>query len=101
MNNEKISPLASGIIQGLKEAIADSNGETVDGIKKSIIYQIQPKTIRQQLNMSQSQFSKTFGIPLRTLQSWEQGRRKMDLTAESYFKTIAKFPNEVKSALAN
>ena len=33
MDNEKISPLASGIIQGLKEAIADANGEPITGTK--------------------------------------------------------------------
>lgn len=100
MNNEKLSPLASGIIQGLQEAIADTNGESVDGMKKSVAYRIKPQIIRQQLQMSQSQFANAFGIPLRTLQSWEQGRRKIDVTTASYLKTIAQFPNEVQIALA-
>lgn len=101
MDNKKFSPLACGILQGLKETIADANGESVNGIKKSVVYHIQPQQIRQQLNMSQSQFAKTFGIPIRTLQGWEQGRRKIDMTTASYLRTISKFPNEVQIALNN
>ena len=101
MDNKEISPIASGIMQGLQEAIADVSGTPIDGTKKSIVYRIQPQTIRQQLNMSQSQFSKAFGIPIRTLQGWEQGTRKIDATTVSYLRTIAKFPNEVQAALAN
>ena len=101
MDNKEISPIASSIMQGLQEAIADVSGTPIDGTKKSIVYRIQPQTIRQQLNMSQSQFSKAFGIPIRTLQGWEQGTRKIDATTTSYLRTIAKFPNEVQAALAN
>ena len=101
MNNKKISFIASGIIQGLQEAIADVSGAQVIGMKKSIVYHVQPQKIRQQLNMSQSQFANAFGIPIRTLQGWEQGKRKIDTTTASYLRTIAKFPNEVQAALAN
>ena len=50
--------------------------------------------------MSQSQFSKAFGIPLRTLQCWEQGVRNLDMTAASYLRIISKLPKEVQNALA-
>ena len=100
MNTENLSPLASGIMQGLQEAIADVSGNTIDGTKKSIVYRVKPQIIRQQLNMSQSQFAKAFGIPIRTLQGWEQGR-KLDASIISYLRTIAKFPNEVQTALTD
>ena len=96
MDNEKISPLACGILQGLKEAIADADGKPVDGIKKSVVYRVQPQMIRHQ-----SQFAQAFGIPIRTLQGWEQGRRKIDMTTASYLRTISKFPNEVQVALTD
>lgn len=101
MNTENLSPLASGIIQGLQEAIADSKGESVNDIKKTVVDSIQPQTIRHQLQMSQSQFAKAFGIPLRTLQGWELGKKKLDTSIISYLRTIAKFPNEVQAALAD
>ena len=100
MDNEKISSIASGIMQGLQEAIADVSGNTIDGIKKSIVYRVQPQMIRQQLQMSQSQFANAFGIPIRTLQGWEQGKRKIDATTASYLRVIAQLPNEVQAILA-
>lgn len=88
-------------IQRLTEAISDANGETVIGTKKDVAYKVQPKKIREQLNMSQSKFASTFGIPLTTLQSWEQGRRKIDMTTASYLRTIMKIPKEVQQALSD
>lgn len=32
--------------------------------------------LRSETNLSQSKFAEYFGIPLRTVQDWEQGRRK-------------------------
>ena len=34
------------------------------------------KELRQATGMSQSQFAKYFNIPIRTIQDWEQGKRK-------------------------
>ena len=101
MANNDISPIANGIIQGLKEAIKDMEGEEISGIKKSIVYRVQPRLIREQLKMSQREFSTAFGIPLSTLQNWEQGRRKLDGTATSYLKAIMMYPEEMKTVNAN
>ena len=47
MADNDISPIANGIIQGLKGAIKDMKGEEVSGIKKSIVYRVQPRLIRE------------------------------------------------------
>lgn len=101
MKKNLFSPLANGIMQGLNEAVQDANNKNVVGIKKSTVCSVQPKKIREMLNMSQSKFASTFGIPLSTLQGWEQGYRKMDMATTSYLRTIMKFPNEVQQALAD
>ena len=36
------------------------------------------KQIREDLGMNRTEFSLYIGIPLRTLEEWEAGRRKMD-----------------------
>ena len=51
--------------------------------------------------MSQREFSTAFGIPLSTLQNWEQGRRKLDGTATSYLKAIMMYPEEMKTVNVN
>ena len=57
------------------------------------------KAIRESLSMTQKGFADTFGIPLRTLQEWEQNRRIPDFTTMSYLRVIAKKPDVVKEAL--
>ncbi len=63
--------------------------------------EIQPQEIRRELQMSQSQFSAAFGIPIATLRNWEQGRRKIDKTTAAYLRTIRRFPKEVQAALSS
>ena len=65
--SEQISPAAAAILEGLNEALADAKGEPVAGLKKTMVYRVEPKEIREQLHMSQSEFSHAFGIPISTL----------------------------------
>ena len=96
--SEKISPIAAGILEGLQEALRDVQGLPVEGMRKTIIYPVNPKEIRENLKMSQQEFASAYGIPLSTLQNWEQGRRKLDTTAVAYFKAIMRYPHEVMEA---
>ncbi|MBP2655423.1 MAG: transcriptional regulator, family [Firmicutes bacterium] len=91
------SPLAEGILEGLNEALVHSKGES-SNTRSTIIYVPNCKEIREKLNLSQSEFSKAYNIPLATLQGWEQGRRVPDATASAYLRSIAKYPNEVREA---
>lgn len=96
--DKEISFAASEILEGLNEALQDAKGEPVAGTKRGTVYKVRPKEVREHLKMSQKEFSASFGIPLNTLQNWEQGRRIPDATAISYLKTILKFPKEVLAA---
>jgi putative transcriptional regulator len=51
--------------------------------------------------MSQSEFAKTFHIPLGTLRDWEQHRREPDQAAQAYLNVIAREPDAVRRALAH
>ena len=93
-----MSIAASEILEGLNEALMDAKGISVEGIKKTVVYKVQPKEVREHLNMSQQEFSKAFGIPLATLRNWEQGRRKIDATAASYLKAILRYPKEIMAS---
>lgn len=55
--------------------------------------------LRAKLKLSQEQFAEVYGIPLRTVQSWEQGVRHPDATARAYLKTIERIPAQVRNAL--
>ncbi|ALG71110.1 XRE family transcriptional regulator [Azospirillum thiophilum] len=58
------------------------------------------KRVRRSTRLSQEAFAERFGIPLRTLQEWEQGRREPDAAVESYLRVIEKEPDIVAHALA-
>jgi len=98
---EDISPAAAAILDGLNDVLRDVHGLPVPGMRKTLVYPVKPKDIRENLNMSQQEFSRAYGIPLSTLRNWEQGRRKLDNTAIAYLKAIMKFPKEVMSAQRN
>ena len=62
---------------------------------------IDVKRIRNQARMSQAEFARAFCINPRTLQEWEQGRRKPDATTRAYLAVIAKKRKAVLEALAS
>ena len=59
------------------------------------------KRIGATAGMSQAEFARAFCINPRTLQEWEQGRRKPDATTRAYLTVIAKNREVVLDALAS
>ena len=53
------------------------------------------KHIRQQYKLSQSEFAMMLGVSTRTLQNWEQGRRKPQGAARVLLQVAAKHPQSV------
>lgn len=51
-----------------------------------------PYTIRKNLNLSQSAFAGMMGVSLRTVQDWEQGRRKPSGPAETLLRIAEQKP---------
>jgi putative transcriptional regulator len=57
------------------------------------------RALREAMDLSQSGFAKKFGLNLRTLQDWEQGRREPDQVARLYLKVVASAPETVEAAI--
>jgi putative transcriptional regulator len=90
------------LIGGLEEALADARGEPT-GVRKRVVrvpVEVDVKAIRRRLGMSQSQFARTFGFSLGTLQNWERGHRRPEGAARAFLTVIAKRPEVVVEALA-
>jgi putative transcriptional regulator len=51
-----------------------------------------PQVIRARLNLSQSAFAGLMGVSLRTVQEWEQGRRKPSGPAEALLRIAEQKP---------
>jgi putative transcriptional regulator len=91
--------LGLAIEEGLKEAIAWKRGEL-----KLQVREIEPmpparvKAIRKSVSKSPREFERRFGVPARTLEGWEQGK-KVDVAARVLLTVIEKNPNAVERAL--
>jgi putative transcriptional regulator len=57
------------------------------------------KAIRQKYSLSQQDFARLFGISVRTLQQWEQGRRFPQGPAKVLLNVIATNPEAVLNVL--
>ena len=87
------------IIDGLQGALNYVRGKSGRG-KTHIVMVPNVQRLRRSLGLSQATFAKRFGIPKRTVQDWEQGRRLPDQAARSFLKVIAQSPETVRRALA-
>lgn len=78
-------------------------GEIKSGNRKpSREYQIEPpdiKSVRGKLNVSQNEFAIMIGVSVRTLQNWEQGRRKPEGPAKALLRIASRNPRAVLDAL--
>ena len=94
MKNEDFEKLVASI----KEAKEIKAGQK----KPKRVIEIKPpdiKSVREKLNVSQSEFALMIGVSLRTLQNWEQGRRKPEGPAKALLRVAAKNPRAVLDAL--
>lgn len=79
-----MSEVGESIIKGMEEALAFAKGEKTGAIVH-IPEEINVRRIHKKLNMSQAVFANYFGVNLRTVQDWEQGRRVPTGAAKIFF----------------
>jgi putative transcriptional regulator len=88
--------------QSAKEILAHVNGQVSLPSRRIVLPdEVDVKRIRTKAGMSQAEFARAFCINPRTLQEWEQGRRKPDATTRAYLAVIAKNREAVLNALAS
>lgn len=57
------------------------------------------REMRDGLGLSQSEFARSFGLSLRSLQEWEQARRLPETAVLTYLRVIQRDPEAVRAAL--
>ena len=86
------------MIASAKEALAFAEGED-NGAIVHIPDEIDTARIRKKINLSQSQFAHYFGVSVRTVQEWEQGRSVPSGAARAFLTVIDREPEAVHRAL--
>lgn len=99
MASRKEPSLGERIIAGLEDALAFARGDT-KGARVHIPADMDIKTIRGRLGLSQAQFAKKYGFSLGRVRDWEQGRTMPDTATRNFLRVIAADPEAVDRALS-
>ena len=99
---KKRTKLGMTLERSAKEILAHVKGETKLPMRRIVLPdEVDVKRIRTTAGMSQAEFARAFCINPRTLQEWEQGRRKPDATTRGYLAVVARNREAVLDALAS
>ena len=58
------------------------------------------RQLRARTKLTRTRFAEKFGLDSRTVEQWEQGRRKPDKSSETYLRLIEKAPDIVADLVA-
>ncbi len=86
------------ILKSARQALVFAEGKEDHGCTVHIPEAINVRRIRTKLNMSQKDFAEYFGVNLRTVQDWEQGRRIPSGASRNFLIVIDKKPDAVREA---
>lgn len=98
---DKDTQFGADLLEAMKEVAAWKRGEIALPVRE--VDPMPPariKAIRKGAARSAKEFEHKFHVPARTLEGWEQGRRKPDLTARILLTVIERAPEAVERALA-
>lgn len=94
------APLGERLLDSMKELRAHLRGEIQ---LSETVYHVPPETdvraLRETLGLSQTDFAALFGFNVRSLQDWEQGRRRPEIPIRAYLAVIQRDPQAVIRAL--
>jgi len=93
-----MSELFDSLMRGLDDVEAYFQGRR-EGFRVHVPEQVDVKSIRKRLNMTQARFSQSFGFSLDAVKHWEGGRRTPEASARAFLTVISRDPKAVVRAL--
>jgi putative transcriptional regulator len=98
---DKSADFGAALLEGLQEVAAWKRGEIALPVRNvAPMAAARVKANRKGVAKSSREFSERFGIPVRTLEGWEQGRRRPDPAASVLRRVIEQNPKAVEDALS-
>lgn len=90
--------LEDAFVQGMFDTIKQKKS----GLKKKLnIPFVDVKLLRCNMGLCQYDFAERYGIPIKTLQNWEQGVRKPDTFSNILLNLISNEPTEMAKKIEN
>ena len=92
-----MSDTTHSIIKGAQEALSFAKKEIKCNVH--VPEDIDVRSIREELNLTQSEFAIRFGLTINAVRNWEQHRRRPEGPARVLLTLIEKIPDDVQKAL--
>ena len=86
------------LVKSVKQMGSIMQGEDIPH-RRTVLSNTSVKSLRENLGLTQAEFSAMIGISIKTLQNWEQGRREPDGPAKALLRVVEKEPQAVMNAL--
>jgi len=88
------------LVNGLQEVLAYAKGEKTAGRTTVVVPKdVDVKSIRVRLHLSQQEFAMRYGFPVATVRNWEQRRRRPEGAARLLLRIIEAKPEAVEEVL--
>ena len=102
MRKAKHSRTGKRLMAAMKEVVNHVEGKVALPIRYvDIPKDLDVKAIRSKLGLSQAEFSRRYALSPRSLQEWEQGRRRPESAVRAYLTVIDRNPEAVEKALTS
>jgi len=102
MKKAKHSRMGKRLIAAMKEVVNHVEGKVALPVRYvEVPAEVDVKAIRSRLGLSQAEFSRRYAVNARSLQEWEQGRRRPEVAVRAYLTVIDRNPQAVEEALAS
>lgn len=87
------------IVKNDPDASLLSKDELKEFKRVKSVGEIDVKKVRKQMHLTQEQFAFFFGVKKRTIQEWEQKRKKPSMTSRNFLRVVQFAPKVVQEAL--
>ncbi len=87
------------LLKSVRDLARHRRGQPVAGVRVTEVADIEPRAVREATKLSQAAFAELVGVPVKTLQNWEQRRTRPAGAARALLRALAKDPHGVMRAL--
>jgi putative transcriptional regulator len=99
-SSDKSTRLGRILVESAKEIARHMRGEIELPTKVvRVVPDVDVRAIRQAQGLTREQFAERYGLQVRAIQEWEQGRRKPEPAVRAYMLVIKNQPAAVRKAL--
>jgi putative transcriptional regulator len=100
MRKARHSRIGKRLITAMREVVDHAEGKVALPMRYvDVPEDVDVKAIRSRLGLSQAEFSRRYAVSQRSLQEWEQGRRRPEGAVRAYLTVIERNPKAVEEAL--